>query len=113
MTLTEAEQKFGVSCDTLKKYVSFGLIQACKTNPDVCEYRDEDFERLGLIDFLINLGFSPEETKKYLDLTESPDTEEEQIRMLQRQRRSLLDDIHRKQQLLDCLDFIIREKKKS
>ena len=68
MTLTEAERKFGVSCDTLKKY---------------------------------------------LDLTERPDTVEEQIRMLQRQRRSLLDDIHRKQHLLDCLDFIIRGKKKS
>lgn len=38
---------------------------------------------------------------------------EQQIRMLQRQRRIVLDDIHKRQQVLDRLDLIIWGKKKS
>ena len=39
-------------------------------------------------------------------------TNEEQIRMLRKQRFELLDGIHEKQQLLDQLDYMILEKKK-
>lgn len=108
MTLKEAEKKFGLPCDLLEKYISFGLIREGNMPEN---YRDEDFERLGLIDTLLGSGFTPEEAKKYLLLTEEMGTDEQQINMLKRRRRSLLNDIHKKQQFLDSLDFIIWSKK--
>ena len=61
MTLQEAEKKFGLPHNVLKQYISFGLI---RENGVLNEYRDEDFERLGLIDTLLGAGFTPEETKR-------------------------------------------------
>ena len=108
MTLQEAEKKFGLPHNVLKQYISFGLI---RENGVLNEYRDEDFERLGLIDTLLGAGFTPEETKRYLLLTERKGTDEQQLGMLKKQRRSLLDDIHKKQRFLDCLDYMIWAKK--
>lgn len=104
MTLQEAEKQFGLPRSVLEKYISFGLIR--KTSiPD--EYRDEDFERLGLIDTLLGAGFTPEEAKRYLLLTESKGTDEQQLSMLKKQRRFLLEDIHKKQRFLDSIDYMI------
>jgi len=104
MTLQEAEKQFGLPRSVLEKYISFGLIR--KTSiPD--EYRDEDFERLGLIDTLLGAGFTPEEAERYLLLTESKGTDEQQLSMLKKQRRFLLEDIHKKQRFLDSIDYMI------
>lgn len=111
MTLTEAQKRFGVSLSLLKQYVSFGFIKPCESTYGAGEYRETDFNRLGLIDVLLSAGFSTEETRKYLDLTENEETDEEQIRMLRKYRRVLLNDIHKKQKTLDQLDFLIWEKK--
>lgn len=111
MTLAEAEKAFGISIDTLKKYVSFGFIRQSDTNYGASEYRDEDFDRLGTVSILMNAGFSTKEIRKYLELLENTGTDEEQIRMLRKQRRYLLDDIHKKQQTLDQLDFMVWNKK--
>ncbi|MCM1008435.1 MAG: MerR family DNA-binding protein [Ruminococcus flavefaciens] len=69
------------------------------------------YENSGLIQLLTDVGFTPEEIKDYLELSETSPNDEEQIRMVRRHRRKLLDDIHEKQKLLDKLDFIIWEKK--
>ena len=70
MTLNDAAKKFDLPLETLKKYISFGLIKVNSDTDGTVQYNDSDFERLGLIDTLIQSGFSPEETKKYLTLTE-------------------------------------------
>lgn len=106
MILEEAGKKFNFSVDTLKKYVSYGFIKS--TYPD--GYTEEDFAHIGLIQMLMDAGFTAEETKRYLILTEEAGTDEEQIRMLKKQRWSLLDEIHKKQQLLDHLDYMIWKK---
>lgn len=108
MTLKDAEKKFGLPYDVLDRYVSFGFI---RKSTAAGEYRDEDFERLGLIDTLLSAGFTPEETKKYLSLTENKGTDNQQIMMLKKQRRLLLDDIHDRQRALDRLDYMIWMKK--
>lgn len=112
MTLAEAEKKFNLSMETLKQYVSFGLIRAKQSETHSEDYRDQDFERLGLIETLMSAGFTAEETRKYLSLTENMGTDEEQIRMLRKHRYEVLDDIHKRQQILDQLDFMIWNKKK-
>lgn len=106
MTLEEAGKKFDFPVDTLKRYVSYGFITS--TRPD--EYTEEDFSHLGLIEILMEAGFTAEETKQYLTFIKEAGTDAEQIRMLKKQRWSLLDDIHKKQQLLDHLDYMIWKK---
>ena len=110
MTLNDAAKKFDLPLETLKKYISLGFIRENSNTDGTAQYKDSDFERLGLIDTLIQSGFTPEETKKYLALTENMGADETQIRMLKKQRRSLLNDIHKKQQLLDNLDYMIWHK---
>ena len=112
MTLAEAEKKFNLPMDTLKQYVSFGFIHKKQNDSQAEDYMDQDFERLGLIETLMSAGFTAEETRKYLSLTENMGTGEEQIRMLRKHRYIVLDDIHKRQQLLDQLDFMIWNKKK-
>lgn len=104
MTLIEAEKMFGLPHSILEKYTKFGFIRESDIEED---YRDADFNKLGLIDTLINAGFSTEEIKKYLSLTENEGTDEQKKDMLKKQRREILKDIHKKQQLLDTLDYII------
>ncbi len=92
--------------------MSFGFIKSIGNTCGSTDYCTEDFDRIGLIETLLSAGFTPEETKKFLKLTENMGTDEEQIRMLRKRRNSLLNDIHEKQQLLDSLDFMIWNKKK-
>jgi len=112
MTLEEAEKIFDVPPGRLQQFVSFGFIKAIGNACGVTDYCDEDFNRIGLIETLLSAGFTPEETKRFLYLTENMGTDEEQIRMLRKRRNSLLSDIHEKQQLLDNLDFMIWHKRK-
>lgn len=104
MTLQEAEKQFGLPRSVLEKYISFGLIRKTSISD---EYRDEDFERLGLIDTLLGVGFTPEEAKRYLLLAESKGTDEQQLSMLKKRYRFLLEDIHKKQRFLDSIDYMI------
>lgn len=45
-------------------------------------------------------------------LNENVKTKEEKIRILRKNRAELMDEIHRKQQLLDQLDYMLYEMKK-
>lgn len=110
MTLKEAEKKFGLPRSVLEEYVSYGLIRESGVPEG---YRDADFERLGLIDTLFGAGFTPEETKRYLLLMESGGTDAQQVCMLKKRRRAVLDDIHKKQHILDSLDYMIWTKRNS
>ena len=40
---------------------------------------------------------------------EKEDRTKDQIRLLNKSRRSLMDDLHKSQKKVDCIDFIIRE----
>lgn len=104
MTLQEAVKQFGLPHSVLEKYISYGFI---RKNNISDEYREEDFERLGLIDILLGAGFTLEEVKRYLLLTESKGTDEQQLSMLKKQRRVLLENIHKKQRFLDSIDYMI------
>lgn len=113
MTLSEAEKRFTLPRPTLEEYAAFGFIRKMEnqTGGKEPEYREADFGRLGLVNTLLRAGLSPEETGRFLNMTETAGTEEEQIRMLRRKRRNLLDDIHKRQKILDELDYMIWERK--
>lgn len=111
MKIVEAEKKFDLPKEVLEQYISLGFIRPAEGKAVANEYRDRDFNNLGLIDTLLRAGFPPEEIRRFLSLTEKAGTDGQQIRMLRKGRRTLLDDIHKKQQLLDNLDFMILGKR--
>ena len=112
LTLQDASKMFDISVDTLQQYEESGLLQSAERDKKTGSYEEDDFKQLGLVSFLLNVGFTQKETKRYLELMKNNGTGEEQIRMLRKQRYELLDGIHEKQQMLDRIDYMIWEKKK-
>lgn len=107
MNLQEIAQLFDMSLDKLRFYESEGLLRRRTDLVNSDEYMPGDIERLGAVDILLKIGFTIVEIKKYFELTECKGTNEKQIRMLRKQRKKLLDDVHGKQQLLDKVDYLI------
>ncbi|MCM1330866.1 MAG: MerR family transcriptional regulator [Ruminococcus sp.] len=112
MTLREASKSFGIAEDVLRQYEKNGLLKSTSANGGADNYREEDFEQLGLIKFLLETGFSFKDLKRYLELMRNSKTTNEQIHMLRKRRSELLEGIHEKQQLLDRIDYMIWEKRK-
>ena len=50
-----------------------------------------------------------ERTEEQFLAYEKEDRTKDQIRLLNKSRRSLMDDLHKSQKKVDCIDFIIRE----
>ncbi|MCM1088910.1 MAG: MerR family transcriptional regulator [Muribaculaceae bacterium] len=108
LTLQEASKMYDIPLDTLLQYEKNGLLQ----NTESGSYAEDDFRKLGLVNFLLNAGFTQKEIRRYLELMDGNGTDEEQIRMLRKQRYELLEGIHEKQQILDKIDYMIWEKRK-
>ena len=58
--------------------------------------------------FLAEAGMDMDSLEKLTALQRQGDSEENQIRILRKFRFEMLDDIHKKQQCLDSVDFLIR-----
>lgn len=105
MTIDEVSESCGVSAEKLKHYRELGLIPSCGE-----EWR----KRLGLISSLAKAGVSAEKiVENPVLLDESAGTLEERVRIMKKERFRQLDDLHERQQSLDCLDCIIRDIKKN
>ena len=61
----------------------------------------------GLSALLESAGFSSTDVRRYLDLSTRPGTETARIQILRGQRGRLMDELHRRQQVLDQVDFLI------
>lgn len=70
------------------------------------EYEDTDPERLGVLITLHTIGFENSEIETYLSLLGREDSDSQRLRMLQRKRRSLLDEIHLLEKKLSHLDYL-------
>lgn len=59
--------------------------------------------------FLVEAGMDMDSLKKLTVLQQEGDSMENQIRILRKFRFEILDDIHKKQQCLDSVDFLISQ----
>lgn len=113
MTIAEAAEHFCISRSKLEYYEWNGLFDSHRKFDGSIDYCDETLEYIGLIELLLSAGLSMDTLKNYLEsLGNDKASNEEQIRILIKQRYILLDNIHEKQKILDKLDYIIREAKK-
>ena len=114
MTIHEASERYCIPLSILQEYESWGLCGAVKKVMGIWQYDDQDLERLSIIMTLHDIGFTSGEVEEYMRLLLSgQSTEEERMRMLNRQRRTTLDEIHFKEQQLSRLDYLRYEIQKA
>ena len=103
MTLEELGQRFHIQYDQLKVYADLALLPGSRKN----NYSDADAKQVSLIHDLENVGMDLKEIKLYIEEHGG----NERIRTLHKKRCCILEELHAKQQILDKLDYIIRELK--
>lgn len=69
------------------------------------QYDETDFERLSLIVMLYGLDFTVEEIKKYMKLSLGKN-EREWLKLLNKKRKGILDEVHLKEKQLSRIDYL-------
>ena len=70
------------------------------------EYDDTDPEHLSVLITLHEIGFERAEIETYMRLMEKEDSDGQRLRILDRKRCSLLDEIHFREKQLSHLDYL-------
>lgn len=68
-------------------------------------------DRESLVQNLEDAGCSPQMVERFLKLWEGGD-EVKQLRLLAEHRQKLLEEVHRVQKEIDCLDYLVYQMKK-
>ncbi len=82
-----------------------GLCQEVKKVMGSWQYDETDFERLSLIMMLHDLDFTVEEIKKYMKLSLEKN-ERECLKLLNKKRKGILDEVHLKEKQLSRIDYL-------
>ncbi len=106
MTLYEASSRFGISEQKLRDYESYGILH-CQEKNGIRYYSEEELKSLFEFCFLDEAGVDMKYLKELVLLQKKADSQESQIRLLLKLRFEMLNDIHKKQQSLDSVDFMI------
>ena len=61
----------------------------------------------GISSLLESAGFDPPDVRRYMELSARSGTEAARARLLRGQRGRLMDELHRRQQVLDKVDYLI------
>ena len=113
MTAEEVSRNYHISVEKIKYYEKNGLLEHTVLPDGEIEYTEQQIRCAGLIHSLINSGLAMEKIKDFMKLFYKDGSDrKEQIQILRKQRVLLLDEIHKKQQSLDELDYMIDELKK-
>lgn len=104
MTIDEASERYQIPIEILREYEGWGL---CGADSASWQCEKQDLERLSLIMVLHDVGFRKDEVEEYMRLVlEGETTRERRMRMLEERRVEALDEIHRREQKLEQLDYL-------
>lgn len=113
MTAGEVSRKYHISVDKIRYYEENGLLEHNVLPDGKIEYTEAQIHCAGMIHSLVEAGMDMEKIKAFMKLFyENKRDKSGQIQILRKQRVVLLAEIHKKQQSLDELDYMIRELKK-
>lgn len=113
MTAGEVSSKYHISVDKIRYYEENGLLEHNVLPDGKIEYTEAQIHCAGMIHSLVEAGMDMEKIKAFMKLFyENKRDKSGQIQILRKQRVVLLAEIHKKQQSLDELDYMIRELKK-
>lgn len=112
--MEEVVRRYNIPEEVLREYESRLPCVGTEKPTDPRQYDQTDIERLSFIMTLHDVGFTNEETWRYMRLVLSDeDTSEKRAAMLREKRNGTLDEIHLKQEQLDRLDYLRFEISKS
>ena len=104
MTIDEVSERYQIPAEILREYEGWGL---CGADSVSWQCGKQDLERLSLIMVLHDVGFRKDEVEEYMRLVlEGETTRERRMRMLEERRVEALDEIHRREQKLEQLDYL-------
>lgn len=107
MTIYEVSEQYSIPLEILRAYESWRLCGMEAKTAGVWQYTHADLERLSLILTLRDIGFENEEIKDYMKLLlEQDNTEARRLKMLEERRRSILEEVHNREQQLEQLDYL-------
>lgn len=113
MTAEEASRHYHISIDKIRYYEENGLLEHRISADGKIEYTEAQIHCAGMIHSLLESGMGMEKIKAFMKLFyENKSDKSGQIQILRKQRFLLLDEIHKKQQSLAELDYMIGELKK-
>lgn len=113
MTAEEVSKTYHISVDKIRYYEENGLLEHSVLPDGKIEYTEAQIHCAGMIHSLLEAGMDMEKIKAFMKLFyENKRDKSGQIQILRKQRFLLLDEIHKKQQSLDELDYMIDELKK-
>lgn len=111
MTAEEVSRKYHISEDKIRYYEENGLLRHNLSDGKI-DYTVAQIHCAGMIHSLLEAGMDMEQIKAFMKLFyENKRDKSGQIQILRKQRFLLLDEIHKKQQSLDELDYMIGELK--
>ena len=107
MTIEEASQTYQIPLEILREYESWGLCDAVKKVMGAWQYDDSDLEKLSLIMTLHDIGFDNAEIETYIKLSsEESQADILRMRMLEKKRHHMLNEIHFREKQLERLDYL-------
>lgn len=113
MTKQEVSERYQIPIDVLQEYESWGLCGVVKTVLGAWQYDEQDIKRLGMIMTLHDLEFTNEEAETYMRLyLEEKSPEQALLRMLNKKRGGMLEQIHFREAQLERLDYLRYEMQK-
>ncbi len=113
MTIQEASERYHIPMHILRQYEQWGLCGAVKQVMGDWQYDDADLDRLSTILTLHDIGFTAEETERYMRLLlAGEDTAKQRLDMLENKRSAALEEIHMKERQLQRLDYLRHEIRK-
>ncbi len=113
MTAQEVLDKYKIPQHVLDEYHSWGLCSSVQLIMEDWKYSDQDIERLSDIMVLHDMGFTETEVKYYMELSIQGDrTKQERMKLLNKQRGKVLDEIHFKERQIERMDYLRNEIRK-
>lgn len=96
MTREEVLRRYKIPGEILDEY-----------EPQGQQYDDSDIERISTIMTLRDIGFKKEDIKAYMLLKQAGvSTLKERLKILEVKRSAILDEMHKKEKQLECLDYL-------
>lgn len=102
MTIQQASVQFNVTEAEIAEYVEKGLLSHTDEG-----FAEQDFRHVGLVRSLLVMGMEEQTIRRYLSLLGRDNSQREQVNLLRKFRAHLLERIHRHQQSLDQIDYLI------
>lgn len=108
-TVKQVAERMGVTVPTLRYYDKEGLLPFVDKKPNGTRvFKDEDFEKLGIITCMKNSGVPIKDIKKYMDLcTEGDSTLQERLEIFIKRKEAVQKQIEELNKVMETINHKI------